>query len=71
MSGTYAYTTSDKLTCEYMSSLRHVDFCISGDDYRPVRVERIGGGRDTHLYKTSRFGQDRSGIQVSEARSGK
>ncbi len=40
VSGTYAYITSDKLTCEYMSSLRHVDFCIPGDDSRPVRVRR-------------------------------
>ncbi len=34
VSDTYAY----KLTCEYMSSLRHVDFSLSGDDSRPVRV---------------------------------
>ncbi len=40
VSGTNAYTASDKLTCEYMSSLRHVDFSISVDDSRPVRVWR-------------------------------
>ncbi len=65
---------ADKFTSEYMSSLRHVGFSISVNDSRPGHrsyVERIGGGRDAHLYKASRFGQDRSGIQVSEARSGK
>ncbi len=31
---------ADKFTSEYMSSLRHVDFSISGDDSRPVRVWR-------------------------------
>ncbi len=57
VSVTYAY----KLTCEYMSSLHHVDFSISGDDSRPVFVcWRIGEGRDTH-----------QGNQVPEARSGK
>ncbi len=38
-----------------MSSFCHADFSLSGDDSRPGHssyVERIGGGRDTHLYKT-------------------
>ncbi len=73
VSGTYVYTASDKLTCEYMSSLRHGDFNISGDDSRPWNsscVERIDGGRDTHLYKTSRFGQGHSGNQMFKTCSG-
>ncbi len=56
-----------------MSSLRHVDSSLSGDYSRPGNsscVERIGGGRDTHLYKTSRFSLDRLGNQVSEVRFG-
>ncbi len=46
---------------------------LPGDDSRPGKsscVDRIGGGRDTHSNKTSLFGLDRSGDQVSEARSG-
>ncbi len=33
-----SYTYAYKLTCEYMSSFRHIDFSISGDESRPVRV---------------------------------
>ncbi len=73
MRGTYAYRASEKLTCEYMPSLHHADLCLSRADTRPgnsLCAEEIGGGRDTHLYTTSRFGQDWSEDQVSELRSG-
>ncbi len=48
----------------YMSSLRHVDFGLSGSDSRLGNgscAETIGGGRDTNFYRTSGFGQDCSG----------
>ncbi len=38
---------ADKFTSEYMSSLSHVDFSVSGDDSRSGHsscVERTGGG---------------------------
>ncbi len=69
----YAYTASEKLACEYMPSLHDANFSLSRDDSRPRNsscVERISGGRKTHLYRTSGFGEDCSGDQVSQTRSG-